>query len=156
MKEIRNIGIKLTPQRIAIIKYLSSTERHPSADEIFRAVARKYPTMSIATVYNTIDALKEKGYIQELTFDPNKRRFESNKKRHHHLICIKCNDIVDIKDVVDLELHNGKMRDFDIHEIQIAFYGLCKKCRKKGKNNLKSHSNGLHYKNKNRRKGCRR
>ncbi|MFZ2197327.1 MAG: transcriptional repressor, partial [Thermodesulfovibrionales bacterium] len=57
MNKYRNIGFKLTPQRLAILSYLEGNKEHPSAEEIFRAVSDQYPTMSFATVYNTLAAL---------------------------------------------------------------------------------------------------
>ena len=78
MEKYRNLQIKLTPQRLAILNYLEGNKSHPSADEIYKAVLKKFPTMSFATVYNTLDALREKGYVIELTIDPAKKRFDES------------------------------------------------------------------------------
>lgn len=96
MEKYKAIGIKLTPQRIAILEYLDGNIEHPSAEEIYREVSKKFPTMSFATVYNTLQTLRERGCILELTIDPEKKRFDPNTEPHHHLICVKCKRIVDI------------------------------------------------------------
>jgi Fur family peroxide stress response transcriptional regulator len=131
MEKYRSLGIKLTPQRLAIISYLSERKTHPSAEEIYRAVSKEFPTMSFATVYNTIDTLKEKGCLLELTIDPGKKRYESNSTPHHHLICIECRSILDIRKEFRLELTENGRKGFDLLGNHIEFYGICKKCKKR-------------------------
>ena len=76
MEKYRDIGFKLTPQRIAILDYLEGNKDHPSADDIYKAVSEKFTTMSLATVYTTLAALKERGNVLELTVDPDKKRYD--------------------------------------------------------------------------------
>ncbi|MGC1454926.1 MAG: transcriptional repressor, partial [Nitrospirota bacterium] len=76
MKKYRDIGFKLTPQRIAILDYIIGNKDHPSADDIYREVSKKFTTMSLATVYTTLAALKERGVVLELTMDPDKKRYD--------------------------------------------------------------------------------
>ena len=96
MDKYRDFGIKLTPQRLAIFKFLNGNRSHPSADDIFNAVKKDFPTMSFATVYNTMDALKSKGAIRELTIESGKKRYDPDCSQHHHLICVECKIVVDI------------------------------------------------------------
>jgi Fur family peroxide stress response transcriptional regulator len=63
MEKYRDIGFKLTPQRLAILDFLQGNKKHPSAEDIYRSVHKKFPTMSLATVYSTLSALKEKGSL---------------------------------------------------------------------------------------------
>ncbi|MBZ0156369.1 MAG: transcriptional repressor [Alphaproteobacteria bacterium] len=129
MEKFKEIGLKLTPQRIAILDYLEGNTEHPSAEEVYRAVSKKFPTMSFATVYNTLEALRKRGSVLELTIDPGKKRFDPNTHPHHHLICLRCRRIVDIHGNYDLSLSAEKKNDFDIMGNHIEFYGICPKCK---------------------------
>jgi len=124
-------GFKLTPQRLAILDYLNGNTAHPSADEIYKALQNKFPTMSFATVYNTLETMKQQGNVAELTIDPNKKRFDPNPRPHHHLICITCKRIVDIPIDYDLHVPDEKKEGYEIVGNHIEFYGRCKDCRGK-------------------------
>lgn len=129
MHKYKDIGLKLTPQRIAILDFLDCNTDHPSADDIYKAVSVKHPTMSFATVYNTLDTLKEKGYIMELSIDPAKKRFDPNTQLHHHLICTSCKRVQDIHTTFDLTLPEEVSKDFRMTGNHIEFYGICPDCR---------------------------
>lgn len=124
-------GFKLTPQRLAILGYLNGNTTHPSADEIYKALQDKFPTMSFATIYNTLDTMKQQGNVAELTIDPHKKRFDPNPRPHHHLICITCKRIVDIPIDYDLNVPDEKKEGYEILGNHIEFYGICKDCREK-------------------------
>ncbi len=123
-------GLKRTPQRLAILKYLDGNTSHPSADEIYRAVSKKYRSLSFATVYNTLNALSRSGSVRELTFDPDRKRYDPNMSLHHHCICISCGKIIDVPDVT-VDVPGGAARDFMVIGSHIEFYGYCAACRKK-------------------------
>lgn len=127
--KFRNIGIKRTPQRLAIFKFLNGNRSHPSADDIFNAVKKDFPTMSFATVYNTMDAMKSKGAIRELTIESGKKRYDPDCSEHHHLICVECKVVVDIFKEFNLSLSSDITKDFDIKGTHIEFYGLCNRCK---------------------------
>lgn len=131
MEKYRHLNIKLTPQRIAILSYLNGNKTHPSADDIYKAVQKQFPTMSFATVYNTMEALKHKGNVRELKIDPKKKRYDPDGTTHHHLICLKCNNIVDIHKDFKLDLSEEMTKDFNILGNSIEFYGVCRKCKKR-------------------------
>ncbi len=130
----RQFGIKLTPQRLAILSYLSGNKSHPSADDIYRAVSQQFPTMSFATVYNTLEALREKGGLQELTIESGRKRYDPEIIHHHHLICMKCKNIVDIHKEFKFSLSRSMIKGFNIKGNHVEFYGLCQKCKIKIKN----------------------
>jgi Fur family peroxide stress response transcriptional regulator len=90
--------------------------------------------MSFATVYNTLKALKGKENIQELTIDPEKKRFDPNMMHHHHLICIKCRKIIDINKEFELGLSDVQKHGFQITDNHIDFYGVCSECGNAGDN----------------------
>jgi len=129
-KKYRSLHIKLTPQRLAILSFLDGNKSHPSAEEIYRAVLKNFPTMSFATVYNTLEALKNKGTLQELKIDSEKRRYDPDISAHHHLICTKCKSILDIHKDIRIDLSEEMTQGFELSGNSIEFYGLCQKCQK--------------------------
>lgn len=129
MLNYENIGLKLTPQRLAIISYLDGNLSHPSASDVFKTVSTNFPTMSIATVYNTLDTLREKGVIKELSIDSEKKRFDPNPTPHHHLICLKCKEIIDVFTDFSLDLMETEKCGYEILGNHVDFYGICPKCK---------------------------
>jgi Fur family peroxide stress response transcriptional regulator len=129
MEEYRHLNIKLTPQRIAILDCLKGNKSHPSAEDIYKSVKKEFPTMSFATVYNTLEALKNKGNILELKIDSAKKRYDPDCTRHHHLICTKCKNIVDIFKDFKLHLSDDLTEGFDMIGNSIEFFGVCRECK---------------------------
>lgn len=123
-------GFKRTPQRLSILDHLDGNTSHPSADDIYRVVAKKNPSMSFATVYNTLNTLVRTGAVRELTIDPDRKRYDPDTSAHHHLICLECKKVADIPGDIPLEIPRGVARDFDILGSHIEFYGLCPTCKK--------------------------
>ncbi len=123
-------SIKLTPQRLAILEYLEGNKSHPSAADIYKVVSKKYPMMSFATVYNTMEKLRAKGQVLELSIDTGKKRFDPNVKPHHHLICVNCKAIIDVHRNFLLDLQEGESCDYEIIGNHVDFYGICPKCKK--------------------------
>jgi Fur family peroxide stress response transcriptional regulator len=89
-------GLKMTPQRRAIIDYMQSAHHHPTADEVLQMVNRKFPMTSRATVYNTLNWLKQEGLIKEV-FEAGSVRFDPNTEHHHHFVCRKCGKVEDVE-----------------------------------------------------------
>ncbi|KPK02623.1 MAG: Fur family transcriptional regulator [Nitrospira bacterium SG8_35_4] len=129
MEKYRQLNIKLTPQRLAILRYLEGNKEHPSAERIYKSVQKEFPTMSFATVYNTLEALKNIGNVQELKIDPSKKRYDPDMSNHHHLICKKCKSILDVYKDFKISLPDDLAGGFDILGNNIEFYGICEKCR---------------------------
>jgi Fur family peroxide stress response transcriptional regulator len=130
MSKYKELRMKLTPQRLSILSYLDGNREHPTAEDIYRKVSRKFPTMSLATVYNTLETLKRQGMLTEITIDPDKRHFDPNPEKHHHLICSKCKRIADIQIEFDLAVPKESMQGFEIIGNHVEFYGICPDCRK--------------------------
>src|SRR5690242_14584488 len=135
MENYRDIGLKLTPQRLTILDYLQGNKSHPSAEDIYRAVHDRFPTMSLATVYSTLAALKRKGYVIELALDPDKKRYDPETGHHNHLICMSCKRIVDVPGECLPDLPEGERQDFVVLESHVEFYGLRPKCKQEKKKN---------------------
>jgi Fur family peroxide stress response transcriptional regulator len=131
MEKYRDAGLKLTPQRLAILEFLDGNKEHPSAEDVYKAVSRKFPTMSLATVYNTLMTLKQRGLVKELTMDPLRMRFDPQPTPHHHLICMDCRKIIDIHTRLKINLPEMEQEGFEIVGNHIEFYGRCPKCKNK-------------------------
>ena len=126
-------GFKRTPQRLSILEHLDGNTSHPSADEIYRVVAKKNPSMSFATVYNTLNTLVQAGAVRELTIDPDRKRYDPDTSSHHHLICLDCRMVVDIPGNIPVEVPRSMAREFVIMGNHIEFYGICGHCGKQRK-----------------------
>jgi len=131
MEKYRDAGLKLTPQRLAILEFLDGNKEHPSAEDVYKAVSKKFPTMSLATVYNTLMTLKQRGLVKELTMDPLRMRFDPQPTPHHHLICMDCRKIIDIHTRLRVNLPEMEQEGFEIVGNHIEFYGRCPKCKNK-------------------------
>jgi Fur family peroxide stress response transcriptional regulator len=93
---VRAAGLKVTPQRLAIVRELAVDESHPTAQELFERLLPSMPTMSFATVYNTLDALSAAGLCAALALSPGSGRFDPNMEPHHHLVCDGCGSVRDL------------------------------------------------------------
>ncbi|RJQ46902.1 MAG: transcriptional repressor [Nitrospiraceae bacterium] len=129
MERYRKINLKLTPQRMAIFDYLDGNKAHPSAEQIYRGIRKKFPTTSFATVYKTLEALKKKGQIHELTIDESRRRYDPDTNYHHHLICLDCKSIVDVNIDFNITIPDDQKYSYDVIGNHIQFFGVCPKCR---------------------------
>jgi Fur family peroxide stress response transcriptional regulator len=118
-----------TPQRGAILKFLEGNSSHPSAEDIYSALKKQFPTLSLATVYNTLEALRERGEVVEVGGDSDKKRFDPVVAPHHHLICVRCKKILDVPEKWRPVLNEDEKRGFQIIRSQVEFYGVCPQCQ---------------------------
>lgn len=131
ISKLRKKRVKVTPQRIAIIDYLEEFKNHPTAEDIYLAILKNYPALSLATVYNTLDKLEEIDEVFKLKItEDNKVNYEYDHHPHHHFYCKKCKNIFDI----NIECEISKKENIDGHMIEETFghfKGICKNCMKK-------------------------
>ena len=137
---VRAAGLKLTPQRMAIVKELASDETHPTAQEIFERLKPGLPTMSFATVYNTLGALSEAGLCAAMSLSPGSGRFDPNMTPHHHVVCDVCGAVRDVPAAPavsegGLEFATARAvaqvaPGFDIRSVERIFRGVCSACSK--------------------------
>jgi Fur family peroxide stress response transcriptional regulator len=123
-------GLKLTPQRIAIVRELAQDETHPTAQELFDRLRPAFPTMSFATVYNTLDSLAKLGLVRSLRLGAAVR-FDPNTTAHHHAVCDACGCVVDLpapppSPAVTKELESGFR--FAVRTEERTYRGLCGRC----------------------------
>jgi Fe2+ or Zn2+ uptake regulation protein len=124
---LRQCDIQPTPQRIAVVECVLNTKAHPTADEVLASARRKCPTVSRATVYNTLNLLVEKGLIGMQTIKEGAVVFDPNVEKHHHFIDEDTGVIYDIPwDQLEVK-GKEKLRDFEIFEFQVIMRGRRKK-----------------------------
>lgn len=131
----REKKLKLTPQRIAVYKYLQSTTEHPSAETIYKALQPEYPTMSLATVYKALKTLVEVNLVQELNVGEGNFRYDGNVCPHSHIQCLNCGKVDDIEGICFSYLNDkvGNLTNYDVITNQIYFYGICSSCKQNSK-----------------------
>ena len=120
-------GIKPSIQRLAIMDYLFSHRTHPTADEIYSALYREFPTLSKTTVYNTLKLFADRGAILSLVIDKKNVRYDADISEHAHFQCLKCGRIFDLPAKNGLEQVEERSR-FRITEIHIYYKGYCNEC----------------------------
>jgi Fur family transcriptional regulator, peroxide stress response regulator len=131
---LKNTGVRMTPQRHAILSYLLDSMTHPTADEIYKALEGKFPNMSVATVYNNLRVFKEAGLVRELTYGDASSRFDANvEEDHYHAICTECGAIRDFHFpyLRDVEESAAESVGFRVTGHRMEIYGVCEECQKK-------------------------
>src|SRR5580693_2421898 len=137
LRDLKGAGLKLTPQRIAIVRQFADDESHPTAQDLFERLRPAFPSMSFATVYNTLDALA-RARLAGIVRLPGKRgdaaRFDPNTSAHHHAVCDRCGAVLDIA-AGTLQPSPAAVRKlrrsapgFSVHAVERIYRGLCAKC----------------------------
>jgi len=119
-------GIKPTLQRVHVLKVIMDYKNHMSADEIFRLLQNKLPTISRATIYNTLNLLSKRGVLLEIV-TPESVRYDYVEKPHHHFYCERCKKVYDLHD----ELPSLNIKEIEGHKVKkVEYYivGICKNC----------------------------
>lgn len=134
LERLKANDLRITPQRYAVLKVLAHSHEHPSAESIHIQLLEHYPTMSLATVYKTINLLKQEGEVLELEFSDLGNRYDGNKPYPHpHVICTHCGKVLDPSQL-DLDEITDKMAKetgFKIESHRLDFYGVCPDCQQK-------------------------
>ena len=137
-------GYRLTLARQAVLQVLNSTDKHLSAEEVYIHVHKIHPSGGLATVYRTLELLTELGVVFKHDFGDGRARYELARgsqagDHHHHLICERCNRVINYRDFIDEEVELLKKTEkglarkynFRINRHIMQFYGLCEKCKPK-------------------------
>ncbi len=139
---MRESGLKITPQRRAVIDVLiEQRHHHPGARLVFEKAKKKKRGLSLSTVYATLNELSNHGLIKTLQFDEMENRYEGNLEEHVNLICGKCRTIQDYRASLAIDRKEvAKNTGFSITDSRLEYYGLCRECRedsesKKGNGN---------------------
>jgi Fur family peroxide stress response transcriptional regulator len=133
IEALRRKGYKATPQRIAICRFVLGNREHPTAQRIYGEVKKVHPTVSLATVYQTLQILKELDLVQELGFPGGQTRFDSYMEPHINLVCLQCGNVMDLDDstVREIIARVIKAAKFTATGQRLDIYGICQECRRK-------------------------
>ncbi|HJQ39569.1 MAG TPA: Fur family transcriptional regulator [Thermoanaerobaculia bacterium] len=120
-------GIQPSAQRVAVAEYVLRTHEHPSADLVWKRVRERFPWISRATVYNSLNLFVEKGLLRRLTFAEDSVVFDPRVDTHHHFIDDETGEIVDVPwekvQVCNIE----SLRGYDISDYQVVMHGTRRK-----------------------------
>lgn len=123
-------GLGLTKQRETVLRVITESEEHLTANQIFDAARLLLPGISFATVYNSLNFLKKEGFIGEVRFGANASLYDRNLTRHDHAICNNCGKLVDLEIPLSDELFEEarKRSKFEVAMIELTLRGLCPEC----------------------------
>lgn len=129
-KTLIQAGIKVTHQRLEIFKELCKTAGHPDAETIYKNIASKLPTISLDTVYRTLQLFAKLGLIDIFGTQYSRMRFDTNTKPHHHFICTNCGTIYDFysEELSNLNIPDAVRKIGEIQKIQLEIKGICHQC----------------------------
>lgn len=126
---LREQGYRLTPQRMAIVQAVLESPDHPSAEEIYQQVSAAFPMISLATVYKTLEVLKDLGEVVELPVE-GRTHYDGNPRPHVHLICERCHSVMDWSEEVAFPIPEEAIAasGFRPHHYHLEVHGLCPRC----------------------------
>ncbi len=129
----RASGHKVTAQRQCVFRVLQGNETHPSAEDVYEAARRQIGTISLKTVYQTLNELAELGEVAPLDLGTGRVRFDPNVEEvHHHLVCTACGKVRDLHlEFGDLHVPTRAAQGYKVRSGEVVFRGLCKECRKR-------------------------
>ena len=128
--QLKERGLKITPQRLAIIEsLLEKCSEHPGATMIFNEARKKTKRVSLSTVYATLKEFSENGLIRQLEFDRMENRYDINLSDHINLICKRCGTIIDYDIPAPLEPRDiARKSGFIVTDARMEFHGYCRDC----------------------------
>ena len=131
VKILKDKGLRVTPQRFAVYSNLLSREDHPTAEQILMSLNQDSPTSSQATVYSSLQALRDVGLVREVLLEEGVCRYDANVSSHHHFRCRECGDIEDIQwEQVDGISFKALRPGLKIEQYELTVQGVCDRCQK--------------------------
>jgi Fur family peroxide stress response transcriptional regulator len=128
-QQFRAQGLKVTPQRQCIFRVLHDNPQHPTAESVYDDVSAEMPTISLRTVYQTLNDLASMGELVQLDLGTGSARFDPNLDGHHHLVCDRCGRVLDVEvDTSAMRMSLAERQGFTIDATQIVFRGTCADC----------------------------
>jgi len=131
--KLKELGYRLTPQRMMILSAIEKSDRHISAEEIYSQIVAEYPQLNISTVYRTLELAKRLGLVTETDLGGGRVRYHpAEKGHHHHLVCQECGAITDLDEGLLSSLKSVLLREykFSADLRHLAIFGRCVNCRK--------------------------
>ncbi len=131
-ERLRGAGLIPTAQRLAVLSFLEGTRSHPTAEEIYLGVKDLFSTISRATVYNALDALKRAGAVSELTIAREAAHYDATPAPHPHFLCRTCGELYDLD--LPCALRPGdEVLGHHVEAVQTSLYGVCRTCHDRDK-----------------------
>jgi Fur family peroxide stress response transcriptional regulator len=132
---LKRSGVRITHQRLEILRELAESGEHPDAETIYRGVRKRIPPLSLDTVYRTLWLLLDQGLISTLGASRERARFDANIKPHHHFVCSKCGMTRDFysEEFDQLEVPDSVKEFGSAEKTQVEIRGICVNCREEGK-----------------------
>ena len=127
-QKLKDVGLKVTPQRHAILEAVYTLGNHPTADMVFDHIREKYPGIATGTVYKVLDVMVEKGLMQRVKTDKDAMRYDGVMLRHHHIYCAESERIEDYFDeeldqLLEAYFHKKDLHNFKIEDIILQIKG---------------------------------
>jgi Fe2+ or Zn2+ uptake regulation protein len=128
-ERFRAQGLRVTPQRQRIFAALYDNPEHPTAEAVYASVSAEMPTISLRTVYQTLNDLAAMGELVQLELGTGSARFDPNLDGHHHLVCDQCGKVLDVDaEIAGLDLPEDRRQGFVIDATEVVFRGTCPQC----------------------------
>ena len=128
---ISNMGLKVTPQRMAVLEALITLGNHPTADNIIEYIKKNHPHIAVGTVYKTLETYYEKGMLKKVKTEKDYMRYDPILEKHHHLYCEESNRIEDyydeeLNELLENYFNKKKIKNFNIEDIKLHIVGTFK------------------------------
>lgn len=132
--KLRSEGYKVTPQRVAIYHVLHGSHEHPTAEMIYQNLREEHPSMSLATVYKTMEIFEKIGVVRVLDMGDDRSRYDWDTTKHSHVRCTVCNRVDDVHGIDMDSISEGvaQQSGYKVTGQQLSFEGVCPHCQKKG------------------------
>jgi Fur family peroxide stress response transcriptional regulator len=132
-RALRDSGLRLTHQRLEVVRDVAQSDDHPDVESIYQAVRVRVPTISLDTVYRTLATLDGLGLVRRVTATPGPARYDANLTRHHHFVCTRCGLIRDVEDrgLDAVRAPRGTASLGSVDSIEVQLRGVCVDCHNK-------------------------
>ena len=153
VQALREAGLRLTPQRLAIVRLLATTDQHPTAQMIYEQLRPDYPSLSLATVYNTLETLVDLGVVNVLgSAGDDAVHYDADTDPHVNLACISCHRVIDLPSqyVHALEQEVATTSGYRLLGARVVYYGLCPDCQQEA---ARQPAGGRRHRRRRRRRG---
>jgi Fur family peroxide stress response transcriptional regulator len=129
----RDRALPVTVQRRVILETVLDVDDHPTADQVFYEASKRIPGISRATIYRTLDTLARMGVITKACHPGSAVRYDGRVEAHHHFVCRRCDDVIDITDeqLNRLPIPDTSSFDFEVIDFSVQLRGICRRCKQK-------------------------
>lgn len=140
METLKTNKIRVTPQRKAIVEYLMQSDTHPTVEQIYQDVSKEYGSLSLATVYNTMNILTHLQIVEEMKFNGMTSHYDFKHQEHLHICCMYCGQIADVhyQELNPIIQYAHDETEYEVVRADVELIGICKACQLKHSKNQKT------------------